>query len=110
MKPETAGLASARRRLGLSQEVAARAIGVSRRTVQRWESTGVSSSDPKVSARIALMLEIADLAQETYADQIPAFMRSARARLEFRTPREALVEGDLVLVREVLIRSLEGDW
>lgn len=102
-------LHSARRHLGLSQVALAAALGVSARVVGRWESGGTRQTDDE-ARRIALFLEITDLAIATFADEVPTFMDAPRLSLGMRTPREALTDADLEQVRSVLVKTLEGDW
>ncbi len=96
--------------LGLSQESFSRAVDVSARSVERWEATGARSGDAKVLRRVGLLAEISQLAAEVYGPDVDSFMRTPRRTLAMRTPKEALVRGDLEDVREVLIQALEGNW
>ncbi len=96
--------------LGLSQETFSRALDVSARSVERWEAKGTTTADANTVRRIALLIEILRLAQEVYGNDVAAFLSTPRRSLDLRTPKEALVRGDLEAVRLALIRSLEGDW
>lgn len=104
------GLRRVRERVGLTQSALARAVGVSPRTVHRWETSNIRSTNPEVSRRVALVLEIDGLATETFGEDASPFFDAPRISLRRRTPREAMVDGDLELVRTQLIRTLEGDW
>lgn len=96
--------------LGLSQELMSRVLEVSTRSVERWESLGSVAVDPNVQRRLATASEIAALAREVYGEAITTFMSTPRRALEMRTPREAMVHGDLEAVRQILINALEGHW
>lgn len=104
------GLRDLREQLGLSQESLSRALDVSARSVERWEAAGATSASPDVARRVALVAEIAALADEAYGDGVATFMVTPRRSLGMRTPREAVTRGDLEAVREVLIDTLDGHW
>ena len=99
-----------RSRLGLSQESFSRALDVSTRSVERWEAKGASTEDGETIRRVAALEEISRLTNEVYGADVESFMRTPRRGLGMRTPKEALVRGDLEAVRQVLIGSLGGDW
>lgn len=103
-------LRSVRDRLGLSQESFSRALDVSARSVERWESGRTASPSADVARRLVLVTEIAALADEVYGGEVPMFMAMPRRSLGMRTPREAMTHGDLEAVRQVLINALEGHW
>ncbi len=50
--------------LGVSQEKMSGMLGVSPRTVRRWEAAGMGHATPQAGRRLALVSEIADLAAE----------------------------------------------
>lgn len=100
----------ARVNLGLSRELMSRVLEVSSRSVERWESRERVSLTPDVQRRLATVSEIAELAQEVYGDSVAGFMSTPRRSLGMRTPREAMVHGDLDAVRDTLINALEGHW
>lgn len=110
MAEDKTGLRDIREQLGLSQESMSRALDVSARSVERWEATGATSASPEVARRVALVAEIATLADEAYGDDVATFMATPRRSLAMRTPREAVTRGDLEAVREVLIDTLDGHW
>jgi transcriptional regulator with XRE-family HTH domain len=99
-----------RSHLGLSQESFSRAVDVSARSIERWEAKGARTDDAATLRRVSLLAEISQLATEVYGPDVEVFMRTPRRSLEMRTPKEALVRGDLEAVREVLITALEGTW
>lgn len=103
-------LRALRSRLGLSRESFSRALDVSTRSVERWEARGARTEDPGTMRRAALLAEIAQLAGEVYHGDVEAFMVTPRRALAMRTPKEAIVRGDLEAVREVLIGALGGHW
>jgi uncharacterized protein (DUF2384 family) len=103
-------LRSVRDRLGLSRELMSRVLEVSTRSVERWESRGSASVSADTQRRVATVSEIAELAREVYGDDVSAFMSAPRRSLGMRTPREAMVHGDLEGVRQILINALEGHW
>jgi len=98
-----------RGRLGISQETLARALEVSGRSVERWES-GSSPNDPRVLAALDRVREIARLGEEVYGETLPTFMRTPRRSLEGRTPTQALARGDIEALYIVLVREAEGSW
>lgn len=99
-----------RERLGLSQESMSRALDVSARSVERWEAATSASGSADIQRRLALMAEIAELATEVFGDEVQTFMTTPRRSLGMRTPREALIRGDLESVRRLLVNALEGHW
>ncbi len=101
---------TARDRLGLSRELLSRVLDVSTRSVERWEARGSTAASAETRRRLATVAEIADLAREVYGDDVAAFMSTPRRSLGMRTPREAMVHGDVEAVRQVLIDALEGHW
>lgn len=101
---------SLRGRLGLSQELFSRVLDVSARSVERWEAQEATRVNAETSRRLAVTQEILALAGEVYGDGVDAFMATPRRSLAMRTPREAMVRGDLEEVRHLLVDSLEGHW
>jgi uncharacterized protein (DUF2384 family) len=87
-----------------------RVLDVSTRTVERWEARGSASESAETQRRLATVSEIAELAREVYGDDVAAFMSTPRRSLAMKTPREALMRGDLDGVRQLLINALEGHW
>jgi len=99
-----------RGRLGLSQELFSRVLDVSARSVERWEARGATRMDADTSRRLAVTREILSLAAEVYGSEIDRFMVTPRRSLGMRTPREAMIHGDLESVRQLLISGVEGHW
>lgn len=99
-----------RGQLGLSQESFSRVLDVSARSVERWEARGATRMDADTARRLAVTREILALAAEVYGDGVDDFMATPRRSLDLRTPREAMIHGDLEQVRRLLIDGLEGHW
>jgi transcriptional regulator with XRE-family HTH domain len=99
-----------RGQLGLSQELFSRVLDVSARSVGRWEARGVTRMHAETMLRLVVAREILSLAVEVYGSQIATFMATPRRSLSMRTPREAMIRGDLESVRRLLISTLEGHW
>lgn len=95
--------------LGLSQESLARVLGVSARTVERWEA-GARTENPGILRRLDALTNVATLGREVYGDELDRFMSTPRQSLGQRTPIETLVRGDVDLVLGVLAQALEGQW
>ena len=104
------GTRALRLRLGLSQVALSRVLEVSARTVQRWERIGAPPADAAILRRFSLLADVSRLATEAYGEDVEVFMRTPRRSLAMRSPREALVKGDLEAVRQTLIGVLEGAW
>ena len=98
-----------RDRLGLSQEMLARVLDVSSRTVERWEA-GASPADHRVVLLLARIDEVATLGTEVYGTGLAQFMRMPRRALGGRTPTAALAAGDLDGVMSLLAQAAEGQW
>ncbi|CAN5583458.1 hypothetical protein BH23CHL8_BH23CHL8_24960 [soil metagenome] len=103
-------LRALRSSLGLSRESFSRALDVSTRSIERWEAKGTRTEDPETMRRAGVLAEIAQLAAEVYGSDVGTFMLTPRRSLGMRTPKEAIVRGDLEAVREVLVGTLEGHW
>jgi transcriptional regulator with XRE-family HTH domain len=99
-----------RARLGLSQELFSRVLDVSARSIERWEARATTAVADDVSRRLAATSEILSLAAEVYGDDVASFMSTPRRSLRMRTPRDAMIHGDLEAVRHILVNALEGHW
>ncbi len=99
-----------RSRLGLSQESLSRILDVSARSVERWEARPSATIAADASRRLEATREILSLAAEVFGDDVTAFMTTPRRSLGMRTPRDAMIHGDLEGVRQILIDRLEGHW
>jgi transcriptional regulator with XRE-family HTH domain len=110
VEPQGLGLRLVRARLGLSQERFARVLDVSARSIARWEASDSAPVDPVTARRLVTVTEIVALAEEIYGADLGSFLSTPRRSLVMRTPRQAMIDGDLELVREVLVDGLEGHW
>ena len=101
-------IAALRQRFGWSQETLARVLGVSSRSVERWESAGRGPSDTDLLRTLDALEEVATLATEVYGDQVPRFLARPTRALGGRTPTERLIVGDREAVLGVLATAAEG--
>ncbi len=99
-----------RAELGLSQELFSRALDVSARSVERWEARTSVNLDADTWRRLTAIREVLALAAEVYAGQAATFLATPRRSLSMRTPREAMIRGDIEAVREILVDELQGNW
>ena len=107
-KPKTLSegkVTSLRTGLGLSQEALAQALGVSSRTVARWEE-GTASPSPLAFTRLRLLIEIREKAQKLFkGKEGDTWLRTANPVLRGRSPLERLrAPGGLEEVRDLLGR------
>lgn len=107
-KPKTlrqSQVAALRTRLGVSQEALAQALGVSSRTVARWEE-GAATPSPLAFARLRLLTEIRENAQRLFKGKNgSAWLRTPNPVLGGRSPLERLrAPGGLEEVRDLLGR------
>lgn len=109
-RAQASDLRLTRVRLGLSQERFARVLGASARSVRRWEATDTAPADPVIAGRLARAIEIATLAMEVCGDDLESFLAMPRRSLGLRSPRDAMMEGNLERVRQLLVDGLEGHW
>lgn len=98
-----------RERLGISQEMLARVLDVSSRSVERWEA-GAAPTDQRVSRLVDRIDEIAALGIEVYGSGLATFMRMPRRALGGRSPAAALVAGDLDGVMGLLAQAAEAQF
>jgi putative toxin-antitoxin system antitoxin component (TIGR02293 family) len=76
--------------LGLSQEAMAQALGVSSRTVARWEE-GTASPSPLAMTRLRLLGEIREKARRLFkGKEAEAWLRTPNSVLGGRSPLEHL--------------------
>ena len=102
---EETSLAELRHRFGLAQEALARIIGVSVRTVARWEA-GQSAPSPMAARQIRALNDLDLILRGMFRpESIPDWMGRPLTRLGNRTPRDVLVtegaESLLRFVREI---------
>ena len=91
--------------LGLSQEALAQTLGVSSRTVARWEE-GATSPSPLALTRLDLLAEIREKARKLFrGKEAEAWLRTPNPVLGGRSPLEHLrAPGGLEEVRDLLGR------
>lgn len=91
--------------LGLSQEALAQTLGVSSRTVARWEE-GTASPNPLAQTRLRLLAEIREQARRLFkGKEAEAWLRTPNPLLGGRSPLERLrAPGGLEEVRDLLGR------
>lgn len=91
--------------LGLSQEAMAQALGVSSRTVARWEESATRPS-PLASSRLRLLAEIHEKARKLFkGKEAEAWFQTSNPALGGQTPLERLRKaGGLEEVRDLLGR------
>ncbi len=94
-----------RMELGLSQEALAQALGVSSRTVARWEG-GAATPSPLALTRLRLLAEIREKARRLFkGKETEAWLRAPNPVLGGRPPLERLrAPGGLEEVRDLLGR------
>ena len=96
----------------LSQEAFARALGVGRATVARWEAANSGPNANTAEGRLLVaMIEVRDLATKQFGPQ------NARRWLDGRaptfggdTPRNVLVKRGPLPVRDLLLAGWEGAY
>lgn len=95
--------------LKLSRERMARLLGVSSKTVQRWEERNLSPGTPVLASRLAKIQEIARLGQAVYTSEgFRRLLRTPLAQLEGRTPLQLIEIGESDRVLSVLAADYEG--
>ncbi len=91
--------------LGLSQEALAQTLGVSSRTIARWEE-GAATPSPLAVARLRLLAEIREKAHRLFkGKEAGAWLRTPNPVLGGRAPVEHLrAPGGLEEIRDLLGR------
>ena len=91
--------------LGLSQEAFAQVLGVSLRTISRWEE-GVTAPSPLARARLRLLVEIREKARRLFkGKEAEAWLRTPNPLLGGHAPLERLrTPGGIEEVRDLLGR------
>ncbi len=94
-----------REELGLSQEALAQMLGVSSRSVARWEE-GSSGPSPLAAGRLRLLAEIHDKAHRLFkAGKVEAWLRAPNEALGGVSPLDRMrMAGGLEEVRDLLGR------
>ena len=98
-----------RTRLGLSQEALAQTLGVSSRTVTRWE-VGAARPSPLALSRLRLLADISEKARRLFkGGEGEAWLRTPNPVLGGRVPLDCLrAPGGLEEVRDLLGRIERG--
>lgn len=98
--------------LGLSQGEFARALGVSRATVNRWEMQGHDPDPASAAGRLVeVMREIRELAlKQSRSHKIDVWFTTPLPLWKGRTPRETLLARGPVPVRDALLAAWEGAY
>lgn len=95
--------------LGISQEMLARVLDVSSRSVERWEA-GAVPTDQRVLRLIDRIDEVATRGLEVYGDGLATYMRMPRRALGGRSPAAALVAGEFDGVMGLLAQAAEAQF
>ena len=93
----------------LSRERLARLIGVSAKTVERWEARPTRPARDETRERMAQLREIAELGATVYtAERLGDFMSAPLAELGGLTPLQLIERGEADRVLAVLAADYEG--
>jgi DNA-binding transcriptional regulator YiaG len=97
---------------GLSQERFARALGVGRATVARWEAANSGPTTNSAEGRLLIaMMEARDLATKQFGPQNARRWLDGRApTFGGETPRSVLVTRGPLPVRDLLLAGWEGAY
>lgn len=98
-----------RRAFRLSRERLARLIGVSAKTVERWEARPTQPARDETRARLAQLREIAELDTSVYGeDGVAAFLGAPLAEFEGLTALQLIERGQADRVVAALASDYEG--
>ena len=93
----------------LSRERLARLIGVSAKTVERWEARPTQPAREETRARMAQLREIAELGAAVYTrDGLGDFMGAPLAEFGGLTPLQLIERGEAERVLAALAADYEG--
>ena len=93
----------------LSRERLARLIGVSAKTVERWESRPTQPARDEIRARLAQLREIAELGAAVYTrERLADFMLAPLAEFGGLTPLQLIERGEAERVLAALAADYEG--
>jgi transcriptional regulator with XRE-family HTH domain len=93
----------------LSRERLARLIGVSAKTVERWEARPTQPARGETRARMAQLREIADLGAAVYSrERLGDFMSAPLAEFDGLTPLQLIERGEADRVLAALAADYEG--
>ena len=98
-----------RRAFQLSRERLARLIGVSAKTVERWEARPTRPARDETRVRMAQLREIAELGTTVYtAERLVDFMSAPLAEFGGLTPLQLIERGEAERVMAALAADYEG--
>ncbi|MBW3613188.1 MAG: DUF2384 domain-containing protein [Chloroflexi bacterium] len=93
----------------LSRERLARLVGVSAKTVERWEARPTRPARDETRERMAQLREIAELGTAVYtAERLADFLTAPLAEFDGRTPLQLIERGDGDRVLAALAADYEG--
>lgn len=93
----------------LSRERLARLIGVSAKTVERWEANPTQPARDEIRARMAQLREIADLGAAVYTREgLADFMVAPLSEYAGLTPLQLIERGEAEKVLAALAADYEG--
>ncbi len=93
----------------LSRERLARLIGVSAKTVERWEARPTRPARDETRVRVARLREVADLGSAVYGtDGLAAFLNAPLAEFDGLTALQLLERGEADRVLAALASDYEG--
>lgn len=93
----------------LSRERLARLIGVSAKTVERWEAKPTRPARDEIRARMAQLHQIADLGATVYTrERLADFLDAPLAEFDGLTPLQLIERGQADRVLEALASDYEG--
>jgi transcriptional regulator with XRE-family HTH domain len=93
----------------LSRERLARLLGVSAKTVERWEARPTRPARDETRTRMAQLREIAELGALVYGgERLGDFMTAPLAEFDGRTPLQLIERGEADRVLAALAADYEG--
>ena len=93
----------------LSRERLARLIGVSAKTVERWEAKPTRPARDEIRARMAQLHEIADLGAAVYTrERLADFLDAPLSEFDGLTPLQLIERGQADRVLQALSADYEG--
>ena len=93
----------------LSRERLARLLGVSAKTVERWEARPTRPARDETRTRMAQLREIAELGALVYSwERLGDFMTAPLAEFDGRTPLQLVERGEADRVLAALAADYEG--
>ncbi len=97
--------------LGLSQERMARVMGVSAKTIERWEASDEPPASPVALGRLRSLREIVDLGRLVYTTRgFELFLKTPLREFGGRAAITLLELGEFDRVLGALARDYEGQW